>query len=878
MHQTKSKFRACAGCILALGAFLCGSAHATILWDGDANKGTGVFGSLNIENQPGVIDVVTDSTYGSVFRFICYDPTTNIKTRTEGSHMAGFDPLAGNTYYFGWRHKWGPLPTLCGKWQVLEQIHLQGTGATGGPVPFGLHVDGCDPNMHFQYQDSTGTPHDFLVLPFPLNSWHSFVYHERWSESETDGYVEFWYDGTMQTLANGSTRYPAAWCFPNSTSYWKWGVYRSGSGGMIGTAYAYLWRPRAGTTYTDVDPLGGGTQFSITASAGVNGSISPSGTVSVAQGANQTFTITPASGYAVSSVTVDGSSVGAVTSYTFSNVQANHTISAAFAASSSVAINDTDAGITYSGTWSYNGARGLGDYQDDIHYTKTVGNSFSCTFTGSGIKYVTETYSDEGNVDIYLDGAFQATVSCVSSTRLVQQPVYSVSGLAFGTHTLQAVMKDGTYMLLDELIVDQTQTTVNYTITASAGTGGSIAPAGSVSVAQGANQTFTIAAGSGYSISDVTVDGASVGAVSSYTFGNVQANHTIAASFAANTGGLPAGWADADIGAPAVAGSASYGSGTFTVNGCGADIWGTADQFNYAYQSSAGDGSVTAQVASQQNTATWAKSGVMYRGSTAANDVFVDVFVTPSNGIAMQYRTAVGGTCTSITGTAGVVAPYWVRIVRSGTTFTGYSSADGATWTQIGSATIAMASSANAGLEVCSHNTASLNTSTFQSVTIGTSSNLAPAGTAYGWFGMSSSTATTNQTAQPGLNDGSLTNNVDLDSAGDSIGAWEGAGVVWSTAHTVTAADFINGDITTGGDGFLTANLQLQFTTNGTTWTNSGWTVSPVYPYSSSAGGQKYTYSGPAVSGVLGARFVGQVRTVDTSYHWIVKEVQFIGQ
>lgn len=173
--------------------------------------------------------------------------------------MANFQPLPGNTYYFGWRHKWGPLPTLCGKWQVLEQIHLAGTGATGGPVPFGLHVDGCDTNMHFQYQDASGTPHDFLVLPFPLNSWHTFVYHEKWSESETDGYVEFWFDGTMQTLTNGTTRYPSAWCFPNSTSYWKWGVYRSGSGGPIGTSYAYLSAAKAGTTYADVAPVPIGT-------------------------------------------------------------------------------------------------------------------------------------------------------------------------------------------------------------------------------------------------------------------------------------------------------------------------------------------------------------------------------------------------------------------------------------------------------------------------------------------------------------------------------------------------------------------------------------------------------------------------------------------
>src|SRR5581483_4499685 len=73
------------------------------------------------------------------------------------------------------------------------------------------------------------------------------------------------------------------------------------------------------------------TTFTITASAGTGGTISPSGSVSVNQGSSQTFTIAPNSGFAVSSVTVDGTNVGAVSTYTFSNVQANHTISAAFA-------------------------------------------------------------------------------------------------------------------------------------------------------------------------------------------------------------------------------------------------------------------------------------------------------------------------------------------------------------------------------------------------------------------------------------------------------------------------------------------------------------------------------------------------------------------
>ncbi len=75
------------------------------------------------------------------------------------------------------------------------------------------------------------------------------------------------------------------------------------------------------------------TTYTITASAGTGGSISPSGSVSVASGSGRTFTVTHASGYSVYRVTVDGVSVGRPTSYTFSNVKANHTISASFSRS-----------------------------------------------------------------------------------------------------------------------------------------------------------------------------------------------------------------------------------------------------------------------------------------------------------------------------------------------------------------------------------------------------------------------------------------------------------------------------------------------------------------------------------------------------------------
>ena len=76
--------------------------------------------------------------------------------------------------------------------------------------------------------------------------------------------------------------------------------------------------------------------YTITATAGANGSISPAGTNTVNHGASPTFTITPAAGYRVAAVTVDGTSVGTVTSYTFSNVTASHSITASFSTIASV--------------------------------------------------------------------------------------------------------------------------------------------------------------------------------------------------------------------------------------------------------------------------------------------------------------------------------------------------------------------------------------------------------------------------------------------------------------------------------------------------------------------------------------------------------------
>jgi regulation of enolase protein 1 (concanavalin A-like superfamily) len=185
---------------------------------------------------------------------------------------------------------------------------------------------------------------------------------------------------------------------------------------------------------------------------------------------------------------------------------------------------------------------------------------------------------------------------------------------------------------------------------------------------------------------------------------------------------LPPLWSSTDIGSVNGAGATSHSTGTFKVISSGVDIWGTADAFRYTYQPLTGDGTITARVATQEATSGWSKVGVMIRESTAAGSRQALMAVTPSNGFAMQYRSNTNGSSSHIAGPTGT-APGWVRMVRSGNQFTGFSSTDGVTWTQVGSVSITMGANVLIGLEADANTSALLNTSTFDNVTV---SNNAP--------------------------------------------------------------------------------------------------------------------------------------------------------
>jgi uncharacterized membrane protein len=218
--------------------------------------------------------------------------------------------------------------------------------------------------------------------------------------------------------------------------------------------------------------------YTINVTVNLGGIITPSGSVTVNPGANQTFTITPNEGYHVADVKVDGVSVGAVTTYTFDNLNANHTIEVSFAVDqyTLIATAGPDGTIIPSGPM-------IVDHGGSLTFTMTPNAGYRIS-------------------DVKVDGVSVGAVT-----------TYTFSSVT-SAHTIEA-----------SFVINQ------HTITAAVGSNGAITPSGSVAVDHGASQTFIITPDTGYRISDVEVDGVMLGVTRSYTFDNVTSDHTIRTTF-----------------------------------------------------------------------------------------------------------------------------------------------------------------------------------------------------------------------------------------------------------------------------------------------------------------------------------------------------------
>ena len=160
----------------------------------------------------------------------------------------------------------------------------------------------------------------------------------------------------------------------------------------------------------------------------------------------------------------------------------------------------------------------------------------------------------------------------------------------------------------------------------------------------------------------------------------------------------PSNWSSTTLGNATVSGSFTVDSSKFTMEAADGDLWSTADGGFFVYQSMSGDGTVTARVVSQENTDRFSKAGVMIRETLNASSKRVINVTRPTPGLEFNYRVSDGGTVDYQLGSQNATAPYWVRLVRSGDTFTAMESADSSTWTTIGTVTVSMNADVLAGI------------------------------------------------------------------------------------------------------------------------------------------------------------------------------------
>ena len=325
----------------------------------------------------------------------------------------------------------------------------------------------------------------------------------------------------------------------------------------------------------------------LTTVAGEGGAVQPAGQTKVATGETVNVTFVPDEGYQLASVKVNGRKVEVADNTYALTMDQNYAVTADFEVIPDVPqvmfendfesvsgdkfpfhgwtlkaqdTNSTWKQYTYY-NWKYEGNDSKHAYitndeaaQDeylispvvDLSATRDGVLTFDFAYGEYGIKNKTFT----ATVEVSTDGGKtwnaiwnfqdsytgqQASNYIISGSAEVPVPAeYNVAGVQFAFRYVHPNEDTTGQLAIDNvklMAVETGEAAQKYTITATAGEGGSITPNGDVSVKEGASQTFAVAADNGYEIADVLVDGNSVGAVETYTFDEVKANHTITVSF-----------------------------------------------------------------------------------------------------------------------------------------------------------------------------------------------------------------------------------------------------------------------------------------------------------------------------------------------------------
>ena len=264
-------------------------------------------------------------------------------------------------------------------------ITFNANGGTGSMEPvtveegsrYPLPACGFIPPVNMQFSGWALSADGSVIADGAIMVTSNITLYAIWEPVPVNEFVVF-FDGnggtpavsSMTTIGHRLAFLPGAF---RSGSYRFDGWYTERNGGELittSTVFAANTIVYAHWTYTGVSGGSGGYvpgYYIIRATAGAGGLITPSGDVSVRAGANQTFTITPNRGYAVSDVKIDGRSIGAVRSYTFENISASHTIEVQFRVRSSFV--DVPSGSYYEDAVDWAVANGITTGTDAAHFS-----------------------------------------------------------------------------------------------------------------------------------------------------------------------------------------------------------------------------------------------------------------------------------------------------------------------------------------------------------------------------------------------------------------------------------------------------------------------------------------------------------------------------
>ncbi len=398
-------------------------------------------------------------------------------TLPEGSSMgfSNIDPLTGQNYPVG--SEITNVPTNFG-WEYVWHCHILSHEEMDMMRPMSLAVARSEPETPVLSSPSNeadlggtivlnwtdGTPAgDPASVGNPANEVGFRI--ERATVSQAG--VESTYTVLATVMANQTTYQDTTTVAGRAYRYYVY-AFNAATAGVASNPWT-------------ISPVAFVDFFTVTPIAGVGGTISPSTVQTVAPGADSpVFTITPEPGFSLVDVTIDGVSVGTATTHQFFNLDADHILQAVFAKDTFIIAPSAGAHGNISPNWDQVVDRGT--------------DSPTFTFSPNVGYHV---------ADVLVDGVSVGVV-----------PPYAFTNVQMD-HTIRVVFEINVY-----------------TITPTATTGGTITPSTVQMVTHGANSAvFSIAPNAGYKYTDLVVDGVSVGTPAQYSFTNVKANHTIAATF-----------------------------------------------------------------------------------------------------------------------------------------------------------------------------------------------------------------------------------------------------------------------------------------------------------------------------------------------------------